>query len=135
TLQGVGGSGNCVAFSPDGKFLASGSNGKTVKLWDIATGKEQATLRDTVYVYALAFSPDGKALASAGGFQPLAAVTFQSFDEIPKKLDFKEFGELTVWDLATGTMRRFFRGEAGRINSVAFSPNGKTLASGGRDGA
>src|SRR5690349_8158108 len=63
-----------VAFSPDGKTLASASSAKkgtsddTIKLWDVQTGKEQATLKGhTGNVWSVAFSPDGKTLASASG--------------------------------------------------------------------
>jgi WD40 repeat protein len=54
-----------VAYGPDGKTLASGSYDKTIKLWDVATGKELATpTSHTNRVYSVAFSPDGKTLAS-----------------------------------------------------------------------
>ena len=73
-----------VAFSPDGKTLAAASYDLTVKVWDVATRKELATLQGTEAVWSVAFSPDGKTLASAGG----------SISNVP--------GELKLWDVATG---------------------------------
>ena len=77
----------CVAFSPDGKTVASASRDPSAKLWDVATGKERATLKGlTRAAYSVAFSPDGKILASAGG----------------SVVDDGETAELKVWDVATG---------------------------------
>jgi RNA polymerase sigma factor (sigma-70 family) len=97
-----------VAFSRDGKRLASASNDGAVKLWDPAAGKELLTLEwHDGPVYQVAFAPDGKALATAGA------------DRTAR-----------VWDAAKGTeLHRLAHDEP--VQSVAFSPDGKVLAAGG----
>jgi WD40 repeat protein/serine/threonine protein kinase len=100
-----------VAFSPDGKHLATASADQSVKVWDAASGQETLTLKGhTKEVLSVAFSPDGKRLASG------------SWD-----------GTVKVWDAATGQETLSLQGHTAEVYSVAFSPDGNRLASASYD--
>jgi WD40 repeat protein len=101
----------CVAFSPDGKLLATGAHPAAVRLWDPVTGKEVCRLpEEDQTIHSLAFSPDGKMLAAGG-----------------------EWGLIRLFDVASRKELRMIDAHRGGVWSVAFSPDGKLLASGGRD--
>ena len=109
-----------LSLSPDGKLLASGSTDKTVGLWNIETGNLICTFAERKDpIYSVAFSPDGNLLASGGASKYKTAE-----------------GKTTIiylWDVNNKGLIRTFSGHNLRVNSLAFSPDGKTLGSGSND--
>ncbi len=111
-----------VAVSPDGKTIASGARDKTIRLWDMATGREVKKIEAAGLVHGLSFSSDGKRLASCSGNDTYDGWVL----EVPGH-------NATVWDVATGTPALRLTGHDGGVKSIAWSPDGKTLATGGND--
>ncbi|MFA6371355.1 MAG: transglutaminase domain-containing protein [Methanothrix sp.] len=111
SLEGHSSGVYCVAFSPDGRTMVSGSGDKTIKLWETANGTEIRTLQGhSSWVNCVAFSPDENTLASGSGDKTIK-----------------------IWDTASGTEIRTLQGHSDSVLSVAFSPEGSTLASGSSD--
>ncbi|MFB2877694.1 tetratricopeptide repeat protein [Floridanema aerugineum] len=100
-----------VLISPDGKTLFSASDDKTIKIWELSTGKLVRTLTGhTHYIYALAISPDGKTLFSAGAEN-----------------------NIKIWELSTGKVIRILSGHFDTIYALAINPDGQTLVSASND--
>lgn len=129
-----------VAFSQDGKTLASSHQDGAVRLWDVATGNNTATLKDpstpqldfhsSFLLFrssSLTFSPDGKTLASGGG-------------PVVNRTKGRITGEIRLWDVTKSKLTRVLAAHEGEgcfanmfafTTTLAFSPDGKILASGG----
>ena len=100
-----------IAWSPDGRYLASGNPDGQIAVWDVETGRLHHRLdRGDQLVWSVAWSPDGKRLAS-GSHQ----------------------GIVGIWDAESGERLRTLEGHEGWVRSVAWSPDGKRLATGSND--
>ena len=115
TLPGPGPSNLSIAFSPDGRYLAAGANGRIASfaVWNLATG--QRTLRicgDFGAIRSVAFSRDSTSIATTGAYEHY----------------------VRLWDVRSGRLLRAIAGHAMGTNSIAFSPNGAILATVGNDG-
>jgi RNA polymerase sigma factor (sigma-70 family) len=153
-LEGHTGKVTCLAYAPDGKKLASGSqNDPNVRIWDTATGKQIRTLvANNANMLSLAFAPDGKTLATCGKDAPiqfwdLATEKCLREAEQPHGSSVSELcyfpdskaiagigGEkLRVFDVATGKQLREGKGTPQSMQRLTVSPDGKIIATSGGD--
>jgi WD40 repeat protein/predicted Ser/Thr protein kinase len=152
-LRALPEAGGIVAFSGDGKRLATGSWLGTIKLWNPATGELTGVLTNAAQVLALRFSPDGLTLAMcshSNGFwlydlvtgekRPMARVHGTYVDDAAFSPDGSALatsspdGTVRLWNLKTGAQTACWRGHRYQVACVAWAPDGKFVASGGNDG-
>jgi WD40 repeat protein len=113
-----------LAVTPDGKQIVSASQDKTIRVWDIETGKTVRVIRGEIApgdwgtIYALALSPDGRQLAIGGYLHGL---------------DNSIASAIRLYDFATGKMTALLKGHDNVVDALAFSPDGRRLISGGAD--
>ncbi|MEH2205144.1 MAG: serine/threonine-protein kinase [Nostoc sp.] len=144
---------NTIAISPDSHTLASASDDKNIKLWDLNTKKVLASLSGhSQAVKSVAFSPDGQILATASDDKTIKLWQVETLKEIctllghshaVKSVAFSPDGQILasgswdktikLWDVNTGTEISTITGHQLQVNSVAFSPQGQFLASASYD--
>jgi WD40 repeat protein len=152
-FEGHADSVSVVTFSPDGRRALSGSTDGTVRLWDVATGRELTKLQEPVgNIVGVAFSPDGRR-AIAGCYDRTLRLwdldtgkelkKLQGHTEPANRVVFSPDGRhaasaswdrtVRLWDLDAGTELRRFEGHAAVVFGLAFSPDGRHLISGSWD--
>ncbi len=154
-LKGHGETVYSVAYSPDGKYLVTGSFDHTLKLWEVATGKEVKTYSGPTghqkMVLSVAFSPDGQMIASGSADNTLkvwdvpvgtpirslktpevSAAVALSPDGVKLAVGGRD-GSLKLVNAADFKELLKFNGHTGAVNGIAFSANGQVLASAGAD--
>lgn len=138
---------DALAYSPDGKLLASGSLDGTVRVWEAATGREAHRFTAGNSIFHVAWSPDGETLAAGGQFlsvrlwdvragtvrrewEHLTAVGSLGFDRDGRRL-LTAGGGVRLWDPSTGREIGYIR-EGQGVAGVALAPDGRTVAMAGQ---
>jgi WD40 repeat protein/serine/threonine protein kinase len=153
TLRGHLGDVHSVAFSPDGQRIATGSDDRTAKVWEAASGRELLTLTGhRAWICSVAFSPDSQRIVTGSEDQTAKVwdaasgrelLTLKGHTDTIRSVAFSPDGRriatgsgdktAKVWETASGRELLTLEGHSGIVYSVAFSPDGQRIASGSRD--
>ena len=159
TLEGHTENVDCAAFSPDGKTIATSARDKTVRLWNVRTGRHVRTITDyNDSISSLVYSPDGKKVIIGGEdsvqiwdveTRNQKATLYREFGKSLISTTFRHVainpdgsviasgswdGRIHLWDAVTGQLIKELGGHIGNVYQLAFSQNGKILASCSSDG-
>jgi WD40 repeat protein len=142
-----------IAFSPDGRFVLTGSEDSMARLWDAATGQQLRSFKGhTSTVASVVFSPNGRTVLT-GSYDGTARIwevatgkqleSFKADDRYIHSVAFSPDGRFVLtgsadktarlWDVATNRQIRAFEGHADEVMAVAFSPDGRSVLTGSKD--
>ena len=139
---------NFVAYSPDGEQIASSSDGQTVRVWDISTGRRRTFQLQSSRIHSAAFSPDGTQLVSVTGLINLSTGSFtphafgdteQAVLSFAFSVDGRFFASAfcaacQIWDSKTHQIIVQLVGHTDDVTSLAFFPDAKQIISASKDG-
>src|ERR1035441_883357 len=140
---------DAVAFSPDGKFLVTGSRDRTARVWDVASGREIRRFEDSDWVKFVAFLPDGRAVLTGSRhavrlWDVATGREVRRFElKAPNCVALAPDGRFILtggsdntarlWDLTTGQEVERFEGHSDEVIAVAFAPDGRSALTGSKD--